>query len=129
MPPAPAQQSTPRSTISQSTSGDPETDRKIKTLKKKLRAIEQLKEQAAAGKQLEKSVGENSERESPSPRAGRFGTGYLKIHRKQAGYQKSLQTYFLLNPSVYIDISMCPHLTFTYNFDHLSKILHIYTIT
>lgn len=63
MPPAPAQQSTPRSTISQSTSGDPETDRKIKNLKKKLRAIEQLKEQAAAGKQLEKNQLEKIQKE------------------------------------------------------------------
>ncbi|KAB0357499.1 hypothetical protein FD754_001655 [Muntiacus muntjak] len=53
--PAPAPQSTPRNTVSQATSGDPETDKKIKNLKKKLKAIEQLKEQAAAGKQLEKN--------------------------------------------------------------------------
>lgn len=32
--PTPAPQSTPRNTISQSTSGDPEVDKKIKNLKK-----------------------------------------------------------------------------------------------
>ncbi|KAL4677948.1 hypothetical protein H8959_020622 [Pygathrix nigripes] len=53
--PTPAPQSTPRNTISQSISGDPEIDKKIKNLKKKLKAIEQLKEQAATGKQLEKN--------------------------------------------------------------------------
>ncbi|XP_025145732.2 eukaryotic translation initiation factor 2A isoform X3 [Bubalus bubalis] len=63
MPPAPAPQSTPRNTISQSTSGDPETDKKIKNLKKKLRAIEQLKEQAATGKQLEKNQLEKIQKE------------------------------------------------------------------
>ena len=34
MAPVPTPQSTPRNTISQSTSGDPETDKKIKNLKK-----------------------------------------------------------------------------------------------
>ncbi|ERE91547.1 eukaryotic translation initiation factor 2A isoform 2, partial [Cricetulus griseus] len=48
-------QSVPRNTITQSVSGDPEVDKKIKNLKKKLKAIEQLKEQAASGKQLEKN--------------------------------------------------------------------------
>uniref|UniRef100_V9KP10 Eukaryotic translation initiation factor 2A n=1 Tax=Callorhinchus milii TaxID=7868 RepID=V9KP10_CALMI len=35
--------------------GDPEVDKKIKNIKKKLKAIEQLKEQQASGKQLEKN--------------------------------------------------------------------------
>lgn len=61
--PTPIPQSTPRNTISQSTSGDPETDRKIKNLKKKLKAIEQLKEQAATGKQLEKNQLEKIQKE------------------------------------------------------------------
>uniref|UniRef100_A0A8C9FC48 Eukaryotic translation initiation factor 2A n=1 Tax=Pavo cristatus TaxID=9049 RepID=A0A8C9FC48_PAVCR len=50
-----ASQNTPRSAVPVVTSGDPEIDKKIKNLKKKLKAIEQLKEQAAAGKQLEKN--------------------------------------------------------------------------
>ncbi|XP_075717608.1 eukaryotic translation initiation factor 2A [Rhinoderma darwinii] len=37
------------------TTGDPETDKKIKNLKKKLKAIEQLKELQASGKSLEKN--------------------------------------------------------------------------
>uniref|UniRef100_A0A3B3SYS8 Eukaryotic translation initiation factor 2A n=2 Tax=Paramormyrops kingsleyae TaxID=1676925 RepID=A0A3B3SYS8_9TELE len=37
------------------TSGDPETDKKIRNLKKKLKAIEQLKDQQAAGKPLQKN--------------------------------------------------------------------------
>uniref|UniRef100_A0A8C5MBA1 Eukaryotic translation initiation factor 2A n=1 Tax=Leptobrachium leishanense TaxID=445787 RepID=A0A8C5MBA1_9ANUR len=37
------------------TTGDPETDKKIKNLKKKLKAIEQLKELQASGKPLEKN--------------------------------------------------------------------------
>ncbi|MGH0165061.1 UNVERIFIED_CONTAM: hypothetical protein FKN15_004551 [Acipenser sinensis] len=36
-------------------SGDPELDKKIKNLKKKIKAIEQLKDQQAAGKPLEKN--------------------------------------------------------------------------
>ncbi|CAJ0962531.1 unnamed protein product, partial [Ranitomeya imitator] len=35
--------------------GDPETDKKIKNLKKKLKAIEQLKDLQASGKSLEKN--------------------------------------------------------------------------
>ncbi|XP_048190844.1 eukaryotic translation initiation factor 2A isoform X2 [Perognathus longimembris pacificus] len=62
--PASAPQSTPRNTISQSASGDPEIDRKIKNLKKKLKAIEQLKEQAATGKQLEKNQLEKIQKET-----------------------------------------------------------------
>uniref|UniRef100_A0A2K5YP09 Eukaryotic translation initiation factor 2A n=1 Tax=Mandrillus leucophaeus TaxID=9568 RepID=A0A2K5YP09_MANLE len=62
--PTPAPQSTPRNTISQSISGDPEIDKKIKNLKKKLKAIEQLKEQAATGKQLEKNQLEKIQKET-----------------------------------------------------------------
>uniref|UniRef100_A0A8C9V5R1 Eukaryotic translation initiation factor 2A n=1 Tax=Scleropages formosus TaxID=113540 RepID=A0A8C9V5R1_SCLFO len=46
------------------TSGDPETDKKIKNLRKKLKAIEQLKEQQAAGKTLEKNQIEKILKES-----------------------------------------------------------------
>nr|XP_027320493.2 LOW QUALITY PROTEIN: eukaryotic translation initiation factor 2A [Anas platyrhynchos] len=59
-----ASQSTPRSAVPAVTSGDPETDKKIKNLKKKLKAIEQLKEQAAAGKQLEKNQLEKIQKET-----------------------------------------------------------------
>ncbi|XP_023559854.1 eukaryotic translation initiation factor 2A [Octodon degus] len=62
--PAPAPQSVPQNTVSQSASGDPEVDKKIKNLKKKLKAIEQLKEQAAAGKQLEKNQLEKIQKET-----------------------------------------------------------------
>ncbi|XP_032029729.1 eukaryotic translation initiation factor 2A isoform X3 [Hylobates moloch] len=62
--PTPAPQSTPRNTVSQSISGDPEIDKKIKNLKKKLKAIEQLKEQAATGKQLEKNQLEKIQKET-----------------------------------------------------------------
>uniref|UniRef100_A0A8C8Z4Q0 Eukaryotic translation initiation factor 2A n=1 Tax=Prolemur simus TaxID=1328070 RepID=A0A8C8Z4Q0_PROSS len=62
--PTPVPQSTPRNTISQSTSGDPDIDKKIKNLKKKLKAIEQLKEQAATGKQLEKNQLEKIQKET-----------------------------------------------------------------
>lgn len=62
--PTPAPQSTPRNTISQSISGDPEIDKKVKNLKKKLKAIEQLKEQAATGKQLEKNQLEKIQKET-----------------------------------------------------------------
>ncbi|MEJ1277550.1 eukaryotic translation initiation factor 2A [Cricetulus griseus] len=57
-------QSVPRNTITQSVSGDPEVDKKIKNLKKKLKAIEQLKEQAASGKQLEKNQLEKIQKET-----------------------------------------------------------------
>lgn len=63
MAPSPAPQNTPRNTVSHSTSGDPEIDKKIKNLKKKLKAIEQLKEQAATGKQLEKNQLEKIQKE------------------------------------------------------------------
>ncbi|XP_021052850.1 eukaryotic translation initiation factor 2A isoform X2 [Mus pahari] len=61
--PPPVPQSAPRNTVTQSASGDPEVDKKIKNLKKKLKAIEQLKEQAAAGKQLEKNQLEKIQKE------------------------------------------------------------------
>lgn len=41
------------SSIAAETTGDPDVDKKIKNLKKKLKAIEQLKEQQASGKTLE----------------------------------------------------------------------------
>uniref|UniRef100_A0A8C3WWN5 Eukaryotic translation initiation factor 2A n=1 Tax=Catagonus wagneri TaxID=51154 RepID=A0A8C3WWN5_9CETA len=63
MAPSPAPQNIPRNTVSHSTSGDPEIDKKIKNLKKKLKAIEQLKEQAATGKQLEKNQLEKIQKE------------------------------------------------------------------
>ncbi|XP_024912947.1 eukaryotic translation initiation factor 2A [Cynoglossus semilaevis] len=49
--------SRPPATDSQSepSSGDPETDKKIKNLKKKIKAIEELKEQQASGKVLQKN--------------------------------------------------------------------------
>ncbi|XP_061575955.1 eukaryotic translation initiation factor 2A [Cololabis saira] len=40
---------------SEPSSGDPETDKKVKNLKKKLKAIEELKEQQASGKVLQKN--------------------------------------------------------------------------
>ncbi|MBN3308549.1 eukaryotic translation initiation factor 2A [Amia ocellicauda] len=45
-------------------SGDPEADKKIKNLKKKIKAIEQLKELQASGKQLEKNQIEKMQKES-----------------------------------------------------------------
>ncbi|XP_051482323.1 eukaryotic translation initiation factor 2A isoform X2 [Apus apus] len=59
----PAAASAPRGAAPAS-SGDPELDKKIKNLKKKLKAIEQLKEQAAAGKQLEKNQLEKIQKET-----------------------------------------------------------------
>ncbi|KAM9733891.1 eukaryotic translation initiation factor 2A isoform 2-T2 [Menidia menidia] len=54
--PDPPPDSAPISTgQSEPSSGDPETDKKIKNLKKKLKAIEELKEQQVAGKQLQKN--------------------------------------------------------------------------
>ncbi|KAB5575074.1 hypothetical protein PHYPO_G00216640 [Pangasianodon hypophthalmus] len=47
-----------------STHGDPETDKKIKNLKKKLKAIEELKEQQAAGKQMQKNQLEKIQKEA-----------------------------------------------------------------
>nr|XP_061811900.1 eukaryotic translation initiation factor 2A-like [Nerophis lumbriciformis] len=45
------------------TGGDPETDKKIKNVKKKLKAIEELKEQQAAGKVLQKNQLEKMQKE------------------------------------------------------------------
>ncbi|KAM8952430.1 eukaryotic translation initiation factor 2A [Pelodytes ibericus] len=45
------------------TTGDPETDKKIKNLKKKLKAIEQLKELQTSGKPLEKNQLEKIQKE------------------------------------------------------------------
>ncbi|XP_026227202.1 eukaryotic translation initiation factor 2A [Anabas testudineus] len=52
-------------TISQSepSCGDPESDKKIKNLKKKLKAIEELKEQQASGKVLQKNQLEKIQKE------------------------------------------------------------------
>ncbi|XP_054138763.1 eukaryotic translation initiation factor 2A isoform X3 [Melozone crissalis] len=67
-PQGPAQVRTPQNalqnTVPAMTTGDPEVDKKIKNLKKKLKAIEQLKEQAAAGKQLEKNQVEKIQKEA-----------------------------------------------------------------
>ncbi|XP_005308275.1 eukaryotic translation initiation factor 2A [Malaclemys terrapin pileata] len=62
--PSPALQDVPRSALPSVTSGDPEVDKKIKNLKKKLKAIEQLKDQAATGKQLEKNQLEKIQKEA-----------------------------------------------------------------
>ncbi|KAM3835520.1 eukaryotic translation initiation factor 2A isoform 4-T4 [Vipera latastei] len=62
--PAPPVQNELSNTISSEISGDPELEKKIKNLKKKLKAIEQLKEQAAAGKQLEKNQMEKIQKEA-----------------------------------------------------------------
>ncbi|KAK9401209.1 eukaryotic translation initiation factor 2A [Crotalus adamanteus] len=61
---APPVQNELSNTISSEISGDPELEKKIKNLKKKLKAIEQLKEQAAAGKQLEKNQMEKIQKEA-----------------------------------------------------------------
>ncbi|CAJ1066387.1 eukaryotic translation initiation factor 2A isoform X2 [Xyrichtys novacula] len=47
----------------ETSSGDPEADKKIKNLKKKLKAIEELKEQQAAGKVLQKNQLEKMQKE------------------------------------------------------------------
>ncbi|KAM9481325.1 eukaryotic translation initiation factor 2A [Clarias gariepinus] len=47
-----------------STHGDPETEKKIKNLRKKLKAIEELKEQQAAGKQMQKNQLEKIQKEA-----------------------------------------------------------------
>ncbi|XP_072318215.1 eukaryotic translation initiation factor 2A [Eucyclogobius newberryi] len=54
------------SIVSQSepSSGDPETDKKIKNLRKKLKAIDELKEQHASGKVLQKNQVEKLQKES-----------------------------------------------------------------
>uniref|UniRef100_A0A8C6Y056 Eukaryotic translation initiation factor 2A n=1 Tax=Naja naja TaxID=35670 RepID=A0A8C6Y056_NAJNA len=62
--PSPPVQNESSNTISSEISGDPELEKKIKNLKKKLKAIEQLKDQAAAGKQLEKNQMEKIQKEA-----------------------------------------------------------------
>lgn len=49
---------------SEPSSGDPETDKKIKNLKKKLKAIDELKEQQASGKVLQKNQVEKLQKEA-----------------------------------------------------------------
>ncbi|TMS01333.1 Eukaryotic translation initiation factor 2A [Larimichthys crocea] len=63
--PEPPSDPAPVSNNSQSepSSGDPETDKKIKNLKKKLKAIEELKEQQAAGRVLQKNQLEKVQKE------------------------------------------------------------------
>ncbi|KAE8294765.1 Eukaryotic translation initiation factor 2A [Larimichthys crocea] len=63
--PEPPSDPAPVSNNSQSepSSGDPETDKKIKNLKKKLKAIEELKEQQAAGRVLQKNQLEKMQKE------------------------------------------------------------------
>lgn len=100
--PTPAPQSTPRNTISQSTSGDPEIDKKIKNLKKKLKAIEQLKEQAAAGKQLEKISWRKFKKRKPFSRSWKIWNWVFKDSQKPSCFQKPVQTHFLLNTLVYM---------------------------
>ncbi|KAM6970193.1 eukaryotic translation initiation factor 2A [Aplochiton taeniatus] len=46
------------------TTGDPETDKKIKNIKKKLKAIEELKEQQAAGKPIQKNQLDKMQKEA-----------------------------------------------------------------
>ncbi|XP_058244495.1 eukaryotic translation initiation factor 2A [Hemibagrus wyckioides] len=63
--PTPASEPPPaRETPVTSTHGDPETDKKIKNLKKKLKAIEELKEQQAAGKPMQKNQLEKIQKEA-----------------------------------------------------------------
>ncbi|XP_076846915.1 eukaryotic translation initiation factor 2A isoform X2 [Brachyhypopomus gauderio] len=47
-----------------SSHGDPETEKKIKNLRKKLKAIEELKEQQASGKQMQKNQLEKMQKEA-----------------------------------------------------------------
>ncbi|KAM9853328.1 eukaryotic translation initiation factor 2A isoform 2-T3 [Aulostomus maculatus] len=62
--PEPVADPTPASNSqSTTTCGDPETDKKIKNVKKKLKAIEELKEQQAAGKVLQKNQMEKVQKE------------------------------------------------------------------
>ncbi|XP_028276004.1 eukaryotic translation initiation factor 2A isoform X2 [Parambassis ranga] len=62
--PEPEPVSTPVSNSQlETSSGDPETDKKIKNLKKKLKAIEELKEQQASGKVLQKNQLEKMQKE------------------------------------------------------------------
>ncbi|XP_053315863.1 eukaryotic translation initiation factor 2A [Spea bombifrons] len=58
-----AQNDVPAALATAPTTGDPETDKKLKNLKKKLKAIEQLKELQASGKPLEKNQMEKIQKE------------------------------------------------------------------
>ncbi|XP_042600565.1 eukaryotic translation initiation factor 2A-like [Cyprinus carpio] len=60
--PPPVTDSAPASHVT-SSCGDPETDKKIKNLKKKLKAIDELKEQQAAGKVMQKNQLEKMQKE------------------------------------------------------------------
>ncbi|XP_029922420.1 eukaryotic translation initiation factor 2A [Myripristis murdjan] len=63
-PPSPAPTPAPAcNSQSGPTCGDPETDKKMKNLKKKLKAIEELKEQQASGKTLQKNQLEKIQKE------------------------------------------------------------------
>ncbi|XP_053566011.1 eukaryotic translation initiation factor 2A [Bombina bombina] len=59
----PALQSSQSNAEATVTTGDPETDKKIKNLRKKLKAIEQLKELQSSGKTLEKNQIEKIQKE------------------------------------------------------------------
>ncbi|XP_068172986.1 eukaryotic translation initiation factor 2A isoform X2 [Antennarius striatus] len=59
----PPEPTPPSSSQSEPSSGDPEVDKKIKNLKKKLKAIEELKEQQADGKVLQKNQLEKMQKE------------------------------------------------------------------
>uniref|UniRef100_A0A672RVA3 Eukaryotic translation initiation factor 2A n=1 Tax=Sinocyclocheilus grahami TaxID=75366 RepID=A0A672RVA3_SINGR len=61
--PPPVADSAPASHVT-SSCGDPETDKKIKNLKKKLKAIDELKEQQAAGKVMQKNQLEKMQKEA-----------------------------------------------------------------
>ncbi|XP_073706124.1 eukaryotic translation initiation factor 2A [Garra rufa] len=61
--PPPVEDSAPASHVT-SSCGDPETDKKIKNLKKKLKAIDELKEQQAAGKVMQKNQLEKMQKEA-----------------------------------------------------------------
>ncbi|XP_046907870.1 eukaryotic translation initiation factor 2A isoform X3 [Hypomesus transpacificus] len=68
-PELPEAQSEPKSescpaSSTQPTSGDPELDKKIKNLKKKLKAIDELKEQQSSGKPMQKNQLDKMEKEA-----------------------------------------------------------------
>ncbi|XP_067103036.1 eukaryotic translation initiation factor 2A [Osmerus mordax] len=68
-PEVPEAQSEPKSepclaSSTQATSGDPELDKKIKNLKKKLKAIDELKEQQSSGKPMQKNQLDKMEKEA-----------------------------------------------------------------
>ncbi|XP_030622318.1 eukaryotic translation initiation factor 2A isoform X5 [Chanos chanos] len=63
-PPTQTEPSSSNAAPAASTSGDPDTDKKIKNLKKKLKAIEELKEQQSSGKPLQKNQLEKIQKEA-----------------------------------------------------------------